>query len=173
MSVRSIWQAGQEDSIGVFVFSWVFLISRKFTPPILSSRRSGANAVIHFLMWLKGVELGFDARSPARRKYRRPHPRVGRAYSWSSAVVSRIDRLVSIDGNREPILELAGSPADWIVNQLVPGSGENPRHVAFMEPVISLGSIAEPKAEVYRTKMASQTKSRAASFISCLKAFLN
>ena len=28
--------------------------------------------------------------------------------------------------NGAQILELAGSPSDWVVNQLVPGSGEDP-----------------------------------------------
>jgi hypothetical protein len=40
------------------------------------------------------------------------------------------------------ILELAGSPADWVVNQLVPGSGEDPE-IAPNQPV-DLDLQAEP-----------------------------
>lgn len=41
------------------------------------------------------------------------------------------------------ILELAGSPADWVVNQLVPGGGEDPE-IDPDEPV-DLALEAEPK----------------------------
>lgn len=40
------------------------------------------------------------------------------------------------------ILVLAGSPSDWIVNQLVPGSGEDPE-IAPAQPV-DLDLQAEP-----------------------------
>jgi len=40
------------------------------------------------------------------------------------------------------ILVLAGSPADWIVNQLVPGGGEDPE-IGLQQPV-DLDSQAEP-----------------------------
>ena len=41
------------------------------------------------------------------------------------------------------ILQLAGSPPDWVVNQLVPGSGEDPE-IGPSEPV-DLDEHAEPK----------------------------
>ncbi|MBV8518800.1 MAG: multiubiquitin domain-containing protein [Acidobacteria bacterium] len=40
------------------------------------------------------------------------------------------------------ILELAGSPADWVVNQLVPGSGEDPEIGAAQR--VDLDLQAEP-----------------------------
>lgn len=46
-----------------------------------------------------------------------------------------------IDGKE--ILELAGSPADWIVNQLVPGPGEDPEIGPDQE--VDLDVKAEPE----------------------------
>jgi hypothetical protein len=43
--------------------------------------------------------------------------------------------------NGAQILELAGSPSDWVVNQLVPGGGEDPE----IEPGQSVD--LDPKAE--------------------------
>jgi hypothetical protein len=40
------------------------------------------------------------------------------------------------------ILELAGSPPDWVVNQLVPGSGEDPE--IGSEQSVDLDLQAEP-----------------------------
>jgi hypothetical protein len=40
------------------------------------------------------------------------------------------------------ILQLAGSPADWVVNQLVPGSGEDPEIGAAQR--VDLDLHAEP-----------------------------
>ena len=44
--------------------------------------------------------------------------------------------------NGAQILQLAGSPADWVVNQLVPGSGEDPE-IGPAQPV-DLDLQAEP-----------------------------
>lgn len=41
------------------------------------------------------------------------------------------------------ILELAGSPADWVVNQLVPGGGEDPE--IGPDQSVDLAHEAEPK----------------------------
>jgi Multiubiquitin len=41
------------------------------------------------------------------------------------------------------ILELAGSPADWVVNQLVPGGGEDPE--IGPDQSVDLALEAEPK----------------------------
>lgn len=41
------------------------------------------------------------------------------------------------------ILQLAGSPADWVVNQLVPGPGEDPE--IGLEQKVDLDEEAEPK----------------------------
>lgn len=41
------------------------------------------------------------------------------------------------------ILELAGSPADWIVNQLVPGAGEDPE--IGPDQKVDLDPKAEPE----------------------------
>ena len=41
------------------------------------------------------------------------------------------------------ILDLAGSPADWVVNQLVPGSGEDPE--IGQDESVDLDLEAEPK----------------------------
>jgi hypothetical protein len=40
------------------------------------------------------------------------------------------------------ILELAGSPSDWVVNQLVPGSGEDPE--IELEQSVDLDLHADP-----------------------------
>jgi len=44
--------------------------------------------------------------------------------------------------NGAEILQLAGSPSDWVVNELVPGSGEDPE-IAPNQPV-DLDQKAEP-----------------------------
>ena len=44
--------------------------------------------------------------------------------------------------NGAQILQLTGSPADWVVNQLVPGSGEDPE-IGPAQPV-DLDLKAEP-----------------------------
>jgi hypothetical protein len=44
--------------------------------------------------------------------------------------------------NGAQILQLAGSPADWVVNQLVPGSGEDPEIGAAQR--VDLDLKAEP-----------------------------
>lgn len=41
------------------------------------------------------------------------------------------------------ILELAGSPADWVVNQLVPGAGEDPEIAP--DQAVDLAPDAEPE----------------------------
>jgi len=41
------------------------------------------------------------------------------------------------------ILELAGSPADWVVNQLVPGPGEDPEIAPSQK--VALDHKAEPE----------------------------
>ncbi len=43
------------------------------------------------------------------------------------------------------ILSLVGSPADWVVNQLVPGGGEDPEIAPTQE--VDLDLHAEPKGE--------------------------
>lgn len=45
--------------------------------------------------------------------------------------------------NGAQILQIAGSPSDWVVNQLVPGAGEDPE-IASDQPV-DLDPQAEPK----------------------------